>query len=156
MKLSLEASTTLKRLLFSPLARASGVTPQPRDLKRNRNLVGGERTYQMGPGKDEQAVRSRAAGWAAEPSPAAAFTALHFPLQFGLLCLHIVSDAYVLPPPPFLMIQSQKVVSAASGEQQEAPATRCFPLYLIAQTDPWLCQLNLHTRASILCKSRRD
>lgn len=49
---------------------------------------------------------------------------------------------------PFPVLRSQRVISAAAGEWKEAPAA-VFPLHLAALTEPWLCQLDLHTGGSL-------
>lgn len=49
---------------------------------------------------------------------------------------------------PFPVLHSQKVISAAPGVWKEAPAA-VFTLHLAASTEPWLCQLDLHTGGSL-------
>lgn len=49
---------------------------------------------------------------------------------------------------PFPVLRSQQAISAAPGEWKEASAV-VFPLHLAAQTEPWLCQLDLHTGGSL-------
>lgn len=93
-----------------------------------------------GPGKGRAGGERQSGGLSrSEPSPAPAFTELYSPSKYRLFHLQVVIDAYMLFFPPFPMIHSQKVVSAAPGE--------CF--HLRALTEPWLGQLYLHSRGSL-------
>lgn len=58
---------------------------------------------------------------------------------------------------PFLVLHSQKVISAALGVWKEAPAAfPVFPLHLAAPTEAWLCQLDLHTGGSLCHPVKRS
>lgn len=90
--------------------------------------------------KDEQAVRGRAVG-SAGLSPHLLLPSLNSTPHQSLDSSTCKSSLMLICffSPPFPMIRSQKVVSAAAGE--------CF--HLRALTEPWLDQLYLHSRGSL-------